>query len=160
MRVKNTSTFHNIFVAGININTQIHPLNTTTMHKLNRYSDYALFIVRLAFGARLIYGTYDNIFSWDRMVEFSTFLEGHHFPFPLASAVISVVAQFACGIMYIIGFYTRIAALVMVANFSVALIFAHWGDAYLNLAPALHLLVISLFLATYGPGKLAVTPGK
>ncbi|ELR70485.1 hypothetical protein C900_03644 [Fulvivirga imtechensis AK7] len=160
IRVRYTPTFRNIFIADIGTNMQIDVFNSTTMHKLNKFSDHALLIIRLAFGARLIYGTQDNIFSWDRMLEFSTFLEGHHFPFPLVSAVVSVVAQFACGIMYILGFYTRIAALIMVGNFMVALIFVHWGDAYLNLAPALHLLVVSLFLLTYGPGKLAVTPGK
>lgn len=127
-----------------------------SLRYFEKYKDISIFLLRCAFGTRLIYGTQDNILSWEQMLEFSKFLESYHFPFPLVSAVVSVVAQFAGGLMFILGYHTRLAALVMLLNFTVALIFVHWGDAYLNLAPALHIWIVSLFLLTYGPGKIAI----
>ena len=117
-----------------------------------------LLLVRIAFGIRLIYGTIDNVLSWDRMVEFQNFLTANHFPFPLLCAVISVYAQFLAGICWIIGFYSRIASIVMVINFLVAIIGFHLmvSDTYINTAPAIHLLVISLLLFLAGPGKYSI----
>ena len=36
---------------------------------------FADFPIRLAVGFHLIYGTQDNVFSWERMLEFRDFLE-------------------------------------------------------------------------------------
>lgn len=130
------------------------------LDKLKSYSDTGVLIIRLAFGARLIYGTQDNLLSWEQMLEFSKFLESFNFPLPVVSAVLSVVVQFAGGLMFIFGFYTRLAALLILLNFTVALVVVHWGDSYLNLAPALHLWVVSFFLLTYGPGKISFDQKK
>ncbi|MCB0628156.1 MAG: hypothetical protein R2824_04210 [Saprospiraceae bacterium] len=35
--------------------------------------DLAVLLFRLVFGFRLIYGTVDNVFSWNRMLEFKEF---------------------------------------------------------------------------------------
>lgn len=119
----------------------------------------ALFIVRLAFGIRLIYGVIDNIVSWERMLEFSHFLNANGFPLPLISAVVSVYAQFLAGLCWILGFKVKLASLFMILNFLVALIGVHLlhGDSYINMAPAIHLLVISLLLYSIGPGDFAVS---
>ena len=119
--------------------------------------DVGLLIVRLAFGARLIYGTQDNVFSWERMIEFADFLELNGFPLPVVSAVVSVALQFCAGISWIIGYRVRLFAGLMVLNFIVALVMVHLGnDPYLALAPALHLLVVSFLLFTNGAGKIAI----
>jgi len=117
----------------------------------------ALLLLRLAFGARLVYGVIDNVLSWERMLEFKEFLALNGFPLPLASAVVSVYLQLICGISWIVGFKVRIAGMIMILNFLVALIGVHLlhGDSYINMAPAIHLLVVSFLLFAVGPGKYA-----
>ncbi|MEQ9405122.1 MAG: DoxX family protein [Cyclobacteriaceae bacterium] len=119
-------------------------------HKKAR--NISFLIIQIVFGIRLIYGTIDNVLSWQRMLEFSDFLEGNGFPFPLESAIISVWLQFLCGISWIIGFKVKWTAATMALNFLVAVVFVHLinGDTYLQTAPALHLLVVSVVLMLTG----------
>lgn len=126
------------------------------LNKLSKYADTGLLLLRVAFGFRLIYGTIDNILSWERMLEFAQFLEKFQFPVPIVSAVLSVALQFLAGLSWIIGYQVRLAALVMVLNFGVALFMVHLTDTYLGSAPAIHMLVVSLFLLVNGPGKYAL----
>lgn len=122
----------------------------------SKYSDLSLLVVRIAFGIRLIWGTQDNILSYDRMLEFSHFLEVNGFPLPLVSAFASVYLQFAAGVCWILGLWVREAALVMVANFVVAILMVHLGDTYINTAPAIHLLTFAFFLLCSGGGKYVI----
>ncbi len=118
---------------------------------IEKYSIYSELFIRLSVGFHLIYGTQDNVFSWERMMEFSIFLSNFGFPFPTVSAIISVYAQFICGIMYIIGFQVRLAALVMIVNFIIALSVVHLGnDTYPGAFPAIMMLAGSLFLLLNG----------
>lgn len=123
-----------------------------------RFKSVSLLLIRLAFGFRLIYGTIDNVISWEQMLEFESFLQANGFPLPLVSAILSVYLQFLAGICWIMGFQVRIASMVMCGNFLVALMGVHLvnGDTYLALAPALHLLVIALLLWALGPGKISL----
>jgi putative oxidoreductase len=121
--------------------------------------DLGLLLLRIIFGIRLIYGTIDNVLSWERMLEFETFLAANQFPFPLACAVVSVYAQFLSGISWIIGYQVKISSLIMILNFVVALVGVHLihGDTYLNMAPAIHLLTVSVVLFLAGPGKYSIS---
>lgn len=119
----------------------------------SKYSDLSILFLRVAFGVRLIWGTQDNILSFERMQEFATFLDANGFPFPMISAFASVYLQCAAGVCWILGFWVREAALVMVANFIIAILMVHIGDAYINTAPAIHLLTIAFFLLCSGAGK-------
>ena len=65
-------------------------------------------------------------------------------------------AQFICGILFIVGFATRCAAVVMIINFIAALIIAHIGDKYTNMFPALMMLAAACFLFVHGAGKASV----
>lgn len=120
--------------------------------------DLAFLLLRIAFGFRLIYGTFDNIIDWNRMLEFETFLANNGFPFPLVCAIVSVYIQFLAGLSWIIGFKVKWTSLLMIVNFVIALVVVHLahGDAYLNMAPAVHLLVIAVFLYLVGPGRYAI----
>ncbi|MDN5203048.1 DoxX family protein [Fulvivirgaceae bacterium BMA10] len=125
-------------------------------HALSKFTDLGILFLRAAFGLRLIYGTIDNVLSYDRMLEFRDFLEHHGFPIPLAAAFVSVILQFTAGISWIIGFQVRVFAFLMFINFIIAIIGVHIGDAYPNTAPAIHLLVVALFLFFNGGGKWSV----
>ena len=118
----------------------------------------ALLVIRLAFGGRIIYGVTDNVFSWEHMLAFEAFLQANGFPLPLVSAIASVYLQFLAGIAWVIGYKVRWAAALMAGNFLVALVGVHilHGDAYLNMAPAIHLLVISGLLWAFGAGHYSL----
>jgi putative oxidoreductase len=117
-----------------------------------RHKEKGAFFVRLVVGFVLVYGTQDNVFSHERMLEFRDFLAARNVPLPLLAAHVSVYAQFVCGILYVLGLFVRPAALVMVINFVAALVIAHL-DAPLDAARlALCMLFSSLFLLFNGAG--------
>ncbi len=121
---------------------------------------YGAFLLRLAVGIRLIYGTLDNVLSWERMLEFRDFLAGFGMPAPLVAAVVSVYAQFICGILFILGWQTRPAAFVMIINFLVALLLVHRQDTLIGAYPAISILAASVLLLFQGPGRPSVEEGR
>lgn len=119
----------------------------------DKYKDYGAIFIRLIVGFHLVYGTQDNVFSYERMVEFEKFLAAQGVPFPLAGAFLSAYAQFICGILFIVGAFTRYAAVVMIINFIAAIIIAHIGHDYPTTFPALMMLAAAGFLLLNGAGK-------
>ena len=122
--------------------------------KINR--DVGPLLLRIFMGTRLLYGVVDNIASWEKMLHFEAFLKTYHFPFPLVSAVVSVYAQAIAGILIIIGYQTRWAAMAMVINFLIAFLMVHWGQTYDQLTPVLSMLFISILFMFAGAGKYSV----
>ncbi len=123
---------------------------------LEPHREYGPFFIRVIVGYRLVWGTADNVFSYERMLEFSHFLAAHHVPLPLFAAFVSAYTQFICGLLFVVGFYTRLAAAVMIVNFIVALLLVHVGHAFLENYDALVMLFGSAFLFLHGAGKLSV----
>ena len=121
-----------------------------------KQKDYGVIFLRLVIGWRLIDGTQDNVFSWTRMLEFRDFLQHQGVVYPLVAAVVSVYAQFICGILYITGAFIRTAALVMIINFLAALYIAHIGASFQDSFDAIMMLSGSLFFLFYGAGKWSV----
>jgi putative oxidoreductase len=130
------------------------------LQNLDRYFEsrkgFGAIFLRLVIGWRLIDGSQDNVFSMERMIEFRDFLQNHNVPFPLASAYLSVYAQFICGILYITGAFVRPAALIMIINFIAALVIAHIGTTFQQSFEALMMLFGSIFFLFYGAGKISV----
>ena len=123
---------------------------------LDPYREYGPLFIRLIVGYRLIWGTADNVFSYDRMLEFSVFLAAHGVPLPLFAAFVSAYAQFICGVLFMVGALTRPAAALMVINFTVALLLVHIGQPFLENYDALVMLFGAAFLLVHGPGSLSV----
>lgn len=107
-------------------------------------------------GAFLIHGVWDNIESAERMAEFARFLANNGFPAPMLMARLSVSAQFACGLAFVLGALTRWAGLVCAFNFVVACLMVHFSQDFRGWWPALSLVLIGVLLATLGPGRYAV----
>ncbi len=132
------------------------------MSKFEKYltekKHLGIFILRLFVGLRLIYGVVDNIYSWEHMTEFSNFLGSHHFPFPQVNAVLSVYAQFICGLCILLGYKTRLASFLMVINFLIAILFVHMaiGDSIEGMTPAFAMLFGCLTLLFTGAEKLSL----
>jgi putative oxidoreductase len=134
--------------------------HTTGFGFFERHREKGAFFVRLVVGFILVYGTQDNVFSNERMLEFRDFLAARDVPLPLLAAHISAYAQFVCGVLYVLGLFVRPAALVMVVNFVAALVIAHLDgplEAALDAARlALCMLFSSLFLLFNGAGALSL----
>ena len=122
--------------------------------------EYGMFFVRLIVGFHLIYGTADNVFSSARMLEFRDFLAAHGVPLPLVAAHVSAYAQFLCGILFIVGFLVRPAAVVMIVNFIAALLIAHRTGGYPPAALAWIMLFSSIAFLVHGPGRPALERRK
>ena len=103
-----------------------------------------------------MWGTQDNVFHYDRMLEFRDFLKHYGFPSPLLMAYVSAYAQFICGVLYIVGAFVRPAAAVMVFNFLVALLVVHTRTPYAAAALAFQMLAGSMLLLFYGAGRPSV----
>ena len=117
--------------------------------------EYGPLFIRLVVGFVLVYGTQDNVFNHERMLEFRDFLAVRSVPYPLFAAHLSVYAQFVCGILFVIGLAVRPAAAVMVFNFVAALLIAHLNAPLDYARLALCMLFSSLFLLFHGAGKLS-----
>lgn len=117
-----------------------------------------ILLLRIFIGGRLLYGVIDNVVSWERMVEFSIFLEANHFPIPIISAVTSVYVQFFGAISILLGFRLRFASFLLVINFLVALIFVHFrvNDTIEGMTPALAMLFGCLTLLFTGAEKISL----
>ncbi|HVF43583.1 MAG TPA: DoxX family protein [Pyrinomonadaceae bacterium] len=120
------------------------------------YREYGAVFVRLVVAFVLVYGTQDNVFSHERMLEFRDFLAARRVPFPLFAAHLSAYAQFLCGILFALGLFVRPAALLMVINFVAALLIAHLDTPLDAARLALCMLFSSLFLLFNGAGALSL----
>lgn len=124
--------------------------------RLERHSALGVPLFRVFLGATLVYGTQDNVFSRERMLEFAGFLAQNGFPAPLFNAHLSAYAQFICGLLILVGAATRPAAAVMVINFLVALWMVHRDLPFsANISP-LAMLFGSVLLLFHGPGAYSV----
>ena len=127
-----------------------------TLGALDPYRELGTLVFRVFLGFVLVYGTQDNVFHPERMLEFRDFVAQNGFPMPLASAYLSAYAQFVCGLLLAVGLLARWAALVMIVNFAAALAMVHAGLPFAaNIAP-LAMLFGSLFFLLHGPGPYSL----
>lgn len=120
---------------------------------LARHADLTLLLLRLVTGAFLIHETWDNVTSGARMREFAGFLGQHGFPLPHLMAPLSVAVQLGCGVLLILGLATRLAGLLIAANFAIAVYMVHWAEPPRGWWPALVLVFLGLHFAAAGSGK-------
>ena len=118
-----------------------------------RYADFGLLLLRWVTGVFLIYQSHDNVFSAARMEEFVKFLTHFGFAYPELMAPLSVYAQFAAGIAFILGLFTRWAGLITAFNFVVAVWMVHWTDPVPGIWPAAILIFLGLYFGLRGSGR-------
>lgn len=117
-----------------------------------------ILLLRVFVGTRLFYGVIDNVLSWERMIEFSSFLEANQFPFPIISAIISVYVQLIGAIFILLGYKIRFASMLLIINFLVALLFVHIraNDTIELMTPALAMLFGCLTLLFTGADRISL----
>jgi putative oxidoreductase len=118
-----------------------------------RFADLGLLLLRCVTGAFLIYQSHDNVLSAARMDEFETFLAQFGFIYPELMAPLSVYAQFAAGIAFILGLFTRWFGLITAFNFVVAVWMVHWNDPVPGIWPAAILIFLGLYFGLRGSGR-------
>ena len=127
------------------------------LRALDLLRPFAWLAVRLYLGWFLIVGVWDNISSPGRMAEFEAFLRGLNCPMPEIGAPVSVWVQLAIGVLLIPGFLTRLAGLLLMANFTVAvLLFMGAGLNEREIYEPAILIFVGALLATHGAGSLSV----
>ena len=121
-----------------------------------RFADFGLLLLRVATGAFLVYQSHDNVFSAARMDEFVKFLAQFGFPAPELLAPLSVYAQFAAGVGFILGLFTRWLGLITCVNFIVAVYMVHWNDPVPGIWPAAILIFLGLYFGLRGSGRFGI----
>ena len=118
-----------------------------------RHADLGLFLLRSVTGVFLIYQSHDNVLSAARMDEFVKFLTHFGFAYPELMAPLSVYAQFAAVIGFILGLFTRWFGLITCFNFIVAVWMVHMRDPFPTWWPALVLVFLGLYFGLRGSGR-------
>ena len=121
-----------------------------------RFGDAALLLMRLFVGLFLVWGVWDNITSADRMQEFVEFLTKAGFPNPKVLAPVSVYLQFLIGLGFVFGLFTRWAGIVCAIHFAIAIAMVDRFGGMRGIFPSGCLIVIGLYLATYGAGRFSI----
>jgi putative oxidoreductase len=120
------------------------------------FSDFALLLMRLFVGLFLIWGVWDNITDGARMQEFVSFLDKYGFASPKILAPVSVYLQLAIGLGFVLGLFTRWAGIFCALHFAIAIAMVDHLTGMRGIFPSGCLIVIGLYLATYGAGGLSV----
>jgi putative oxidoreductase len=118
--------------------------------------DFALLLLRLFVGLFLAWGVWDNITDSARMAEFIEFLHKFKFASPELLAPLSVYVQFLVGLAFVFGLFTRWAGILCVINFLVAIAMVDRFGGMRAVFPSGCLVLIGLYLATYGAGRFSV----
>lgn len=111
-----------------------------------------LFLLRALSGALMIPHGYDKIKKYGDYV--GIFGDPIHIGNPL-SLYLSIFAEFFCAILIIAGLATRLAAIPLIINMTVAVFVAHQGDVFGKGQQATLFLVIFTAILFLGPGKLS-----
>lgn len=116
----------------------------------------SLLILRVFAAGFMLYGH-----GWGKMVNVVTANFRFGDPIGLGPEISLILAAFAegiCSILIILGFYTRLSALILMINMSVAVFFFHLpaGDPFGRMELALLYLVIFTTIFLMGPGKIAI----
>ncbi len=118
-------------------------------------------LLRLGAGITLVVHGYPKLFGPQPGPKgFAGYLKSLGFPSPLLGAYAVGVAEFAGGICLLLGFLTRLAALVLAIQFLIIILKVKWSKGFLLSKGgwewdwALLTMMVSLLLT--GPGRLAL----
>lgn len=131
----------------------------TCMKKLfsSKYSDngiaFATLILRLTLGGLLISHGYDKLMHFSSMS--SKFADPFHFGSTTSLALV-VFAEFFCAVLVMLGLMTRLACVVLIISFAVAVFYAHKGDLFGKGEHAALYLGGFTALLFSGPGKVSL----
>jgi putative oxidoreductase len=97
-----------------------------------------------------------SLFSPPSMSDFASTLQPLHIPFPAVAAYLCKATEFIGGILFVIGFLRRPAALLIAIDMMVATFVFHKGLLLRNGMTTFTLLLCCLTIALLGPDKLSL----
>jgi len=121
-------------------------MNTTQL------KDIGLAILRIGASALMLTHGYGKLLK---------LINGEGFANPLGigatpSLFLTVIGEFVCPILIIIGLKTRLAAIPVAITMAVAAFVVHWADPFQKKELALIYLLIFVAIALLGPGKYSL----
>ena len=124
--------------------------------KLRGLADAAVLLMRLAVGAFIVWGVWDNVTSAAHMREFVEFQRKFGFAYPEFLAPLSVYGQLLMGLAIATGLLTRWAGLVFAFHFAVAIVMVDWAGGLRGSLASGCLVLMGLFWGTYGAGRYSL----
>jgi putative oxidoreductase len=112
-----------------------------------RFSDFTLLLLRTFVGLFLIWGAWASVLGAQPTGVLTA---------PLLYAKVSVFAQLAVGVGFVLGLFTRWAGIVCALNFIVAIVLVDRLGGFRGVFPSGVLVAIGLYLATHGAGRFSV----
>lgn len=115
---------------------------------------FATFVLRLGVGAIMLVSH-----GLDKLMHFSQKAATFADPFGIgstASLSMTIFAEFFCSVFIILGLFTRLAAIPLIINMSVALFMAHKGDFFGQGELAALFLICYIVILFLGPGRISL----
>ena len=117
-------------------------------------TDFGLFWLRVLAGLGMVYHGYGKVFG--DMSGLIKGVEAMGFPYPAVFAWAAAMAEFAGGIMLVVGLCTRSAATLIFITMSVAAFVTHGGDPFSKKELALAYWTMAGALVFTGAGKISI----
>jgi putative oxidoreductase len=126
-----------------------------------KYSAYAPVFLRAVFAWYLFLAVKAEVYTVQAHEDYANSLSGLGLPASGFLAYLSTWSMLVCYFLIIIGWKTRYAAIPVIINFAVAIIWGHIipGHAAGKATAAFVLLLLGIFFLLNGPGKLSVDEG-
>jgi putative oxidoreductase len=123
-------------------------LDWVFLSPLRRYSEVALFILRLFIGGFLLWSVWSKISEPKDAAALVTFLSRNNMPVPEVLAQLSIWSEFTVALAFLMGLFTRWAGVLCGVNFAAAfLLIIHTAGLRAAFPPACLALADSLFEA-------------
>ncbi len=116
--------------------------------------DGAILLLRLWLGAMMIYHGFPKVFT--NNAGFIEYLTKFGFPAPSVMAALAAGAEFFGGILIVVGFLTRPAAMLVLITMLVASFVAHGADPFSKQELPLTYSILALALFLSGAGAFSV----
>ncbi len=120
-------------------------------HSLN--TDVASLLLRLIFGGLFVRYGYNKIIAYDQILPMFQDLIGIG---SKLSFNLVIFAEFFCGFLVLIGFFTRLSVIPILINMAVAFFIAHAKDPFDVKAIAFVFLLLSIVIFVLGSGKFSI----
>jgi uncharacterized membrane protein YphA (DoxX/SURF4 family) len=130
------------------------------MRKINSFfaarSGYANVLLRIVAAWRCVLPAWLFISGAKPMDKFVGLLTSLHFPVPTACAYISIYTQFICGLLFLLGLWTRPAALLSTVHFLIIIAAVDIHNNIITSFTAWALLAMSVTLLSAGAEKMSL----
>lgn len=117
-----------------------------------------MLLIRLCLGIAFIWHGTPGIFSGDFMEGITSYMHMNGIPMPKLMAYLSQGTELLCGVLLLLGFWTRPAAFLLAINMAVAAIVVSTGEAGDLVNGELNLLYLIMAVALFlnGPTSLSL----